>query len=134
MLTESITVHATYKDIRLPSEHLRALLFDNEAEEGVVHGCELALHELLVNLVDHAYEGDESMYITVNLACNKNTIMIETQDTGKPAEIDLTKAAMPDPAELAEEGYGLPLMQLLMDDVKYNDDNGRNIWKMVKYF
>jgi len=132
MLTKSITIHATYKDIRLPSEHLRTLLFASNVAEEVVNGCELALHELLTNLVDHAYEGDASQLIMVNIACNETQIMIETQDAGKPPKVDLSNVTMPDPSELAEGGYGVSIIQMLMTEVKYKTEQGTNTWQLVK--
>ena len=133
MKTESIAMHATYKDVRLPSERLRAMLSANHVAEDIINGCEMALHELLTNLVDHAYEGDGSKTITVNIAYQKTSILIETQDTGKPAKVDLNKISMPEPEHLAEGGYGLALIQALMDEVKYKSNNGKNVWQLVKH-
>ena len=132
MRTESITVHATHMDIRQPSAHLRALLYANDIAADMIDGCELALHEHLVNLVDHAYEGDGNKLITVTITCNSNTIKIETQDTGKPLTGKLDEMRMPDPSELAEGGYGMAIIQTLMDEVKYKADHGTNIWILIK--
>ncbi len=132
MRSESIAVRSTYEDIRLPSERLRALLSINHVEEGIINGCELALHELLTNLVDHAYAGSENGLITVNLACDETGILIETRDTGKRSQLDLNRVSMPEPEELAEGGYGLAIIQALMDEVTCRQEGAVNIWQLRK--
>lgn len=132
MNSESVTVHATYQDIRLPSERLRKLLSFHRVAEEIINSCELALHELLTNLVDHAYEGDGSKLITVNLAYEKQQIHIQTQDTGRVTHVDLNATVMPDPTQLQEGGYGLAIITSLMDEVRYTSEQGRNIWRLVK--
>ena len=132
MQSESIVVHATYKDIRMPTQRLRALLLTNHVREEVINLCELALHELLTNLVDHAYQGDENRLIKVNMIYDAARILIETQDTGIPSHVDLDNISMPDPADLAEGGYGVAIIQSLMDEVEYKHENGKNLWKLVK--
>lgn len=132
MQSESINIRSTYKEIRLPSERLRVLLASNQVTEEVINGCELALHELLTNLVDHAYEGNENGNITVNITCDTEFVTIETRDEGKPANIDMAGVTMPDPTELAEGGYGMAIIQMLMDDVKYKFEDSKNVWRLIK--
>ena len=132
MNSESITVHATYHDIRLPSEHLRQLLSIHKVAEEIINSCELALHELLTNLVDHAYEGDGNKLITVELAYDTQQIHIQTQDTGRVAHVDLNATVMPDPTQLQEGGYGIAIITSLMDEVRYTSDQGRNTWSLLK--
>ena len=133
MQTESITVHATYDDIRRPSELLRRLFNSNRVSEEITNGCELALHELLTNLVDHSYEADGSQLILVKVTCSQAWILLETRDTGAPMTLELDQVRMPEPSELAEGGYGVAIIRTLMDEVKYGFENGTNIWQLKKY-
>ena len=133
MQTQSITVHATYKDIRQPAEHLRAMLSANQVPEEVINLCEMALQELLTNLVDHAYTNDASGLIKVTLRWQNAQIIIETRDQGTPIGTDaLNSVSMPDPSELAEGGYGMAIIQAVMDKVEYRRENDENIWQLVK--
>ena len=132
MESQLITISATYKDIRLPTQYLRALLIANHVAKDVIDGCELALHELLANLVDHAYNGEGGL-ITVHLACDHAQILIETRDSGAPARVDLHSVAMPEPSAMAEGGYGVAIMQSIMDAVEYGRENDENIWKLTKH-
>jgi sigma-B regulation protein RsbU (phosphoserine phosphatase) len=132
MNSESITIHANYQDIRLPAARLRQLLSAHRIPEETINRCELALHELLTNLVEHAYEGDDNKLITVNLDCQASHIQIETQDTGRATNVNLSQAVMPDPMELQEGGYGLAIIISTMDEVNYKSEAGRNTWNLIK--
>lgn len=129
---ESITVQASHKDIRIPCERLRDLLADSGVVPDDINLCELALQELLANLVDHSYKDNPAGLITVTFTYNSNQLLIETQDTGDRADVDLSKVEMPDPADLAEGGYGLAIIQTVMDEVKYTYEHGRNNWQLIK--
>lgn len=132
MQSETITVHANYTDIHVPVKHLRALLDNNHVQREITEQCELALQELLTNLVDHAYDGDSSKTITVNVTYTPTRVLMETLDTGHPAGVDLSKVSMPAPEDLAEGGYGMAIIQSLMDDVSYSSDRHGNTWRLVR--
>lgn len=132
MPTESMIIRANYNDIRIPCERLRGFLKEAGVPDDLIDQCELPLQELLTNLVDHAYVGDESGRIIVNLSLDGGNLAIETRDTGAPLRLDLARISMPDPAELAEGGYGMAIIQSLMDKVEYSSTQGTNIWKLVK--
>ena len=130
--TETITVPANFKDIRMACEQLRALLARNNATPEDINLCELALQELLTNLVEHAYEDNPSGEITVTLTCQPEQIHIDTKDYGNEAKVDLNVVEMPDPLDMAEGGYGLAIIQSVMDEVKHTYENGWNHWQLIK--
>ena len=133
MSNEKMTVNANYKDIRIPSEKLRTMLKRANVSEDITGLCELALHELLTNLVDHAYEGVSNGLIEVQLSCTSDSVIMQTQDSGTPANVNLDQVHMPDPADLAEGGYGMAIIRSLMDDVNYGTSQGKNIWQLIKH-
>ncbi len=94
--------------------------------------CELALQELLTNLVEHAYAGDPNKLIKVVFSITPEKITIQTYDTGIPARVNLNHVRMPSPDELAEGGYGIAIIQSVMDEVNYFTLNGTNTWELVK--
>lgn len=130
--TETLTVPANFKDIRVACEQLRALMIQNNASPEDVNLCELALQELLTNLVEHAYEDNPSGQITVTFTYQPDQIHITTKDSGNPATVDLNVVAMPEPGELAEGGYGLAIIQSVMDKVEHTYENGQNHWQLIK--
>ena len=132
MFNESLTIHAEYKALREPCERLRILLKRSGVPEETISLCELALQELLANLVDHAYEGNPNGQITVRMAGSREQIAIQTEDTGIPANVNLEEIHMPAPEELAEGGYGIAIIRTLIDEVQYKSLQGKNIWTLVK--
>lgn len=132
MFNESLTILADYQEIRKPCERLRTLLQQATIADEIASVCELSLQELLTNLVDHAYEGNPNGQITVRMASNRDQIFIQTEDTGIPANVNLNDVHMPEPEELAEGGYGMAIIQAIMDDVRYESSKGKNVWSLIK--
>ncbi len=132
MFNESLTIYANYQEIRQPCERLRTLLKQADVADEVASVCELSLQELLTNLVDHAYEGDSNGQITVRMASNRDQIFIQTEDTGIPANVNLNNIHMPEPEELAEGGYGMAIIQAIMDEVRYESSKSKNVWSLIK--
>ena len=129
----AILISSRYQDIRVVDETLRSMLTTANFPESIIGACELSIHELLTNLVDHAYKGNPNGQITVHLEINPSGIIMETRDFGKPADLDLSNVSMPDPFELAEGGYGLAIIKSQVDDLQYRTENGQNIWQLTKY-
>jgi len=127
-----VSIQATFEEVRTIDEALRALLQEEKIPEDIITTCELAFHELLTNRVDHAYNGDPNGRIIVTMSVDSGGIVLETRDTGTPADLDLKKVKMPDPTELAESGYGLAIMMAIMDEVDFYTVNGENIWRISK--
>lgn len=132
MPTQKIVISSSYQDTRIADEALRSALVAVQIPEEIISSCELALHELLINLVDHAYGGDQTQSITVWLGIKSGTLKIQTFDTGKSANLDLDAISMPDPDGLAEGGYGLAIIQSLVDTLEYQRTGDRNIWTLRK--
>lgn len=102
-----------------------------------VNKVELAIDEACTNVIEHAYENDESQDIDVAIQINYDKFSIVVTDKGKtfsPKDI-----SMPDMgrylAELRVGGLGIYLMKTLMDEVEYHSEPGvGNEVRMVKHF
>lgn len=132
MSNEIVTIHSNNRDIRIPCNYLRIHSKRAGVPEEIVNMCELALQELLTNLVEHAYAGDPNKLIKVVFSITPEKITIQTYDTGIPARMNLNHVRMPSPDELAEGGYGIAIIQSVMDEVNYFTLNGTNTWELVK--
>ncbi|MFZ5878775.1 MAG: ATP-binding protein [Chloroflexota bacterium] len=134
METESLVIPATYAALRVPAERLRKMMLAAGIPEATIGECELAQQELLTNLVDHAYNGDDRKMITVRFLLETDSLTIETVDFGQRAHVDLDEVHMPDPDSLAEGGYGMALIKAVMNSVEYESRGRRNTWRLVKHF
>jgi len=98
------------------------------------YNVQLALHEIAVNIVNHAYAGrsDGRIRLVVYYAAESRCVTLELFDTG--AGFDPNAVAEPDLDALPEHGLGLMLAYSLMDQVEYTSTDTFNRWRMIKTF
>jgi serine/threonine-protein kinase RsbW len=110
----------------------RKVGFNDEA----VNKIELAVDEACSNVIEHAYgkREDEDIGVAVRLDYGKLTVVVT--DRGKSFRFNGVE--MPDMkqylAELRVGGLGIYLMKMLMDEVEYHSESGRNEVRLVKYW
>lgn len=94
---------------------------------------ETAVVEVLGNIIEHAYELDSpaagNRRFDVSLVASETELVAAFGDDGLPMAIDLSTVAMPD--ELAESGRGLALAMAALDDLSYERQGGRNLWRLT---
>ncbi len=100
-----------------------------------VHEIELAVDEACTNIIEHAYEYDESKDIDVLVKTDLKQLAVIISDKGK--SFNHKDVKMPDMQEYMKElrvgGLGIYLMKTLMDEVNYHTGKGVNKVHMVKY-
>ena len=126
---------ATYASLEPLSAQLRAALADIDglAEPDItIYNIQLAADEIFANIAGHAYEGhpDGSVAVTLSFDAGSRTFTIDLHDTGAP--FDPSSVPEPDLEALQEGGYGLFLVQSLMDDMIYSTGPEGNHWLLVK--
>jgi serine/threonine-protein kinase RsbW len=100
----------------------------------VVFNLNLVLEEAVVNVINYAYpkEDHESIYLSAKML-NESIILVLT-DTGK--EFDPTMVPDADVTLSAEDrqigGLGIFLIRQIMNEVKYERIEGKNILTMEK--
>lgn len=97
---------------------------------------ELAVDEACTNVIEHAYENDDSNDIDIAIQLDYQKLSIVVTDRGRSFKFN--KVEMPNMdtylAELRVGGLGIYLMRTLMDEVDYQSKpNGSNEVRMVKY-
>jgi serine/threonine-protein kinase RsbW len=136
-MAETEVVHldlpGTHKYLNMLSACLAQFLAHmplNNLEELSYH-IQLAVHETCANIVEHAYEGTCKGRIQITLTLGERCLTVDIHDTGKAFDPDTVAA--PNLDEPQVHGYGLFLIQQLMDEVNYNPKPGDNRWRLVKY-
>ena len=85
------------------------------ASDDTVAEIELALTEAMANVIEHGYEGDETQKIEVGVEVADKNLRITLRDWGRQADPEaFEQRDLDDPGE---GGYGVFLMEQLMDDV-----------------
>jgi serine/threonine-protein kinase RsbW len=129
-----LNVPASYKYLNVVGACLGAVLErveGIEARDIVAYNVELAVHETCANIVQHAYAGRGGR-IDVNIKLEQDPwqVIVEMHDTGQP--FDLGTVTKPDLNDAQVSGYGLFLVNELLDEVTYRPERGNNHWRLVK--
>ena len=134
LATIVVETPATLEHINILSRSACALVESiNNLEEPEInlYNLELAIQEIAVNIVKHAYAQKEGrIQMTMRLEEDPLRLTILLHDTGKP--FDPTLVPQPRLGELQEHGFGLFLVRQLMDVVDYQPSPAGNRWRLVK--
>lgn len=84
----------------------------------------IAVAEISANILEHATAG----WIRIQIRVLANQIEVDLVDDGRPADLDLTAARLPD--QFAERGRGIALAQAALDQLSYRRDPA-NHWTLV---
>ena len=100
----------------------------------VVFNLNLVLEEAVVNIINYAYPEEEHEKIYLSAKLREGSIILILTDTGK--EFDPTIAPEADVALSAEDrqigGLGIFLIRQMMNEVKYERINGKNVLTLEK--
>ena len=104
-------------------------------DDTAVYAIQTAVDEACSNIIEHAYQGEDSGTIDITVTTNDDCLTIRLIDQGIP----FNPINIPEPdisASLAERdnhGLGLYFMRKLMDDVCFEFSEGTgNVLTMVK--
>lgn len=99
---------------------------------------ELAVVEAANNAIEHGRASAESD-IELQLSAQAERLCCELTDYGAPMPKTVVQrlcqgqASMPEARSQSESGYGLALMQNLVDEVSYHSREDANMLRLVKY-
>lgn len=99
-----------------------------------VHAFQLSVDEACTNVIEHAYAYNTQGQITVNCSLIGDKFTVTIEDSGAPFD----PTTMPDPNinqgldERRAGGLGIYFMKKLMDEVKYNRVDDKNLLTLTK--
>ncbi|AST94136.1 anti-sigma B factor RsbW [Sutcliffiella cohnii] len=103
-----------------------------------IEDMKIAISEACTNVVDHAYQGEESGNIRIGFGVYSNRLELVVADNGQSFNFEEIKNELgpiskTHPVEtLPEGGLGLFLIETLMDTVKVHNNQGVTVF-MTKY-
>ena len=119
---------ATVRARRWVTDQARMAGFDKES----VFAIELAVGEALANIIEHAYQNKPGRQIHLMLTIDEVKLFLIIRDFGR--KFDLNSYHPPDLDEAKEGGYGVYLIEQMMDEVRYEDPAGQGTQLgMIKY-
>ena len=99
----------------------RSFCNDHQVTAAVTDDIALALEELLMNVVEHAYGDDQGRSILLALAWHDDTLTAVVEDSGRP--FDPTAAPPPDLDAALDDrpigGLGVHLARSVVDEMRY---------------
>lgn len=112
----------------------RQWLLDRARDQGVTDGdawaVELALAEALANVIRHGYGGRPGLNIEIALSIGTDRVELEVLDNARPFARDSVAIQPLDTPRTG--GYGLHLIEEVMDTVEYSGDERGGRLRMVK--
>ena len=100
----------------------------------VVFNLNLVLEEAVVNVINYAYPKEDHQWIYLSAKLQDGSIILVLTDTGK--EFDPTMAPEADITLSADEreigGLGIFLIRQIMNEVKYERIDGKNVLTLEK--
>ena len=130
-----IKLKADFANLCKLMKFVREYALKENVNTDICQELELAVEEILVNIIKYAYPPNEKEYI--ELICdiqNPAKLMIQISDTGTP--FDISKAEKPnlDAGIVCRRngGIGIHLAKHFADQLSYKRENGCNITTLVK--
>ncbi len=128
-----IKIHAIKENLPVLRDFVSGICNDLNVSAKVSFQLNLVAEEIFINVANYAYVPDEGD-IEVSAVYNDNVIKLTFTDSGK--QYDPLKKPDPDITLSAEErgigGLGIFLTKKLVDDVKYEYVDGKNILILEK--
>ncbi|MCX6562473.1 MAG: ATP-binding protein [Candidatus Aminicenantes bacterium] len=128
-----LSIAADLSEVDGVRQFLKDSLADIDISEEDGFKIELALVEMVVNVIRYAYP-DGGGVLAIEIRKDRHRVIIEIRDSGLP--FDPCRAPKPDIDEVVaagrKGGLGIYLTRELMDECLYRRDGGQNILTLVK--
>jgi len=121
---------ATLRAVSAFAQELETVLADVAPRD--YQAITLAVQELCVNIVEHAYDGVVGM-IQFELTADESELVMTFRDQAPNHYVPTEQVTSPDPLDLPEGGWGVFLIYQLVDEVDYQALDKSNRWRLVKY-
>lgn len=88
-------------------------------DERAIGAVELAVTEATANVIKHGYDGDDQQQIRISVIIDDEKVRLTIRDSGRA--FDPTTYPPPDLDTPKAGGYGIYLINQLMDEVSYDN-------------
>jgi anti-sigma regulatory factor (Ser/Thr protein kinase) len=133
-LSVEITLRNDLSELDRVSQRLKEFAAHQHLDPQVLGDLDLALEEVLANIISYGYADDREHQITVSLEARTGEIRVHVEDDGRP--FDPLEAPEPDTTRPLDErpvgGLGIHLVRQLMDGLEYRRQGDRNHLTMRK--
>lgn len=116
------------------ADELQTFAAANQVSDGTLFAVNLALEELITNTISYGFSDGGEHLITIALALDGDDLCVRVEDDASAFNpLECAEPNLDAPIEeRAVGGLGVHLVRTLMDDVRYERVEGRNILSMRK--
>lgn len=130
----TVIVKNQLSELERVSHVVEAFGEDNRVPSKAIVQLNLALDEVLTNVISYGYTDTAEHEIVVRLRADGAQVMVEIEDDGR--EFNPLEAAAPDldapAAERSIGGLGIHLVRKVIDQLEYRREQGKNLLVMKK--
>lgn len=130
----SIHVAADVREIERLNKLVRQFGELHDVPSRALYAVNLALDELVTNVILYGFDAPEGRQITVRIATAAGELVASVLDDGKPFDpLDVKPPDLNAPLEQRDlGGLGIHLVRSLMDHVSYSRDEEKNVLTVRK--
>lgn len=129
-----LELHNDIKQISLLAEFIETIAEEKQLDETLAMNLNLALEEAVTNVILYAYPKDTDGRVDVDAILKEHSLEFIITDSGVP--FDPTAAPEADITLSADErpigGLGIYMVRKLMDEVRYQRVDNKNVLTMIK--
>lgn len=127
-----ITFQSDPARLKMVRERVQQVAENIGCQPKFINDLVIAVNEACMNIIQHAYKGDSSGEIVLEIINNGAAIVVQLTDFADP--IDTSSVRPRDVKEIRPGGLGTYFIREIMDEFEYGhlDDRGGNVLKMSK--
>lgn len=130
-----INIKSRLSGVQIMNEQLAKMCIEWEISKDVAFSMNLALEEIVTNIINHGYSGKEDCDITIRFTLETKNLRVQIKD-GAPEFNPLEVAEPEDLDKPLEErnigGLGIHLVKKFTDNFSYRRNNNKNITTLLK--
>ena len=130
----SLKLSNQVSEIKQLGEMLDAFGKQHGLSKSLVYGANLALEELFVNIIAHAYEDEQEHAVDIGFSLLDRKLTIIVADDGKefnPTAVSYLPTAKISLDDIEDIELGLRLVRMLVDAISYERRDGKNLLTLV---
>ena len=119
-----LSIDSRLEQVRVLSGALRGIGKELELSDDKLGQLELMMVEAVNNVIEHAYQMEGGNDVQVRVEYSPAAVHLIISDSGRtmPEAVHSEVREMPDPEDLPEGGWGMGLIHLLADSIRYSND------------
>ena len=129
-----LKINNDFDDLRAAADSATQFLKSNNASSEVIFAANLAIEEIVTNVIKYGFDDASKHEIAVRLEMTENTLNIEICDHGK--EFNPFNQPEPDISLPSKEpkigGLGVHFVRKMLDACAYDRRDGRNIVRLSR--